>query len=63
VYSTPSAVTMLAGVIKALAFNAAYVYFTDDTLPNPWDTLPPYWQKEVDTIALINAILGGCADW
>ena len=22
--------------------NAGYIYITDDTLPNPWDTLPPY---------------------
>lgn len=23
------------------------VFVTDDGLPNPWDWLPPYWEKEV----------------
>lgn len=25
---------------------AGYLYVTDDNLPNPWDTLPPYWRTE-----------------
>jgi len=28
------------------ARNAGYLYVTNDVLPNPWDTLPPYWSKE-----------------
>jgi hypothetical protein len=63
VFGTPTAPTMVAGLAKAVAFNAGYVFLTDDSLPNPWDTLPAFWQKEVDTIAFINAVLGGCADW
>jgi hypothetical protein len=27
--------------------NAGFVYATSDTLPNPWDTLPPYLRDEV----------------
>lgn len=27
-----------------------YVFITDDKLPNPWDTLPPYWDEEVKTV-------------
>lgn len=27
-----------------------YVFVTDDKLPNPWDTLPPYWEAEVNLI-------------
>jgi hypothetical protein len=26
--------------------NAGYLYVTNDVLPNPWDTLPPYWSQE-----------------
>ena len=28
-----------------------YAYITDDKLPNPWDTLPAYWDAEVQAIA------------
>ena len=32
----------------ALARNTAgYIYLTPDTLPNPWDTLPPYFEQLV----------------
>lgn len=27
-----------------------YVYVTDDKLPNPWDTLPPYWDAELQAV-------------
>jgi hypothetical protein len=33
---------------KALNHNVGYVYFTDDVLPNPWNSLPSYWDTEVD---------------
>lgn len=26
--------------------NAGYLYVTDDVLPNPWDSLPPYWDQQ-----------------
>lgn len=31
------------------ARNAGNLYVTDDVLPNPWDTLPPYWSQEAPT--------------
>ncbi len=27
-----------------------YYYCTDDKLPNPWDTLPPYWDDLVTAV-------------
>jgi hypothetical protein len=27
--------------------NSGYIYITDDAYPNPWDTLPTYWDSEV----------------
>lgn len=27
-----------------------YVFITNDKLPNPWDTLPPYWDEEVKAV-------------
>jgi predicted phosphodiesterase len=32
----------------ALSHNVGYVYITDDVLPNPWNTLPIYWDTEVE---------------
>jgi hypothetical protein len=32
----------------ALNRNVGYIYITDDVLPNPWNTLPSYWDMEVD---------------
>ncbi len=33
--------------------NAGWIYVTNDTLPNPWDTLPanPYWSNELTLAA------------
>lgn len=41
-----------AGIMKNLvnlstSHNAAYIFITDDTLPDPWDTLPSYWNSEI----------------
>ena len=33
------------------------IYITNDVMNNPWDTLPSYWQAEVDAVAAINAAL------
>lgn len=51
------AAQMTAAVRKALRQNAGYLYVTDDTLPNPWDRLPSYWDQEVSTLLEI----GRCA--
>jgi hypothetical protein len=38
--------------ITSAAKYVGYMYITDDNLPNPWDTLPPYLEQLV-------TILGG----
>lgn len=39
-----------AAVDHAHASNCGWVYVTDDVLPNPWDTLPPYFEALVDDV-------------
>jgi hypothetical protein len=31
------------------------IYVTDDTMPNPYDVLPSYWQQEVERAAAVPA--------
>jgi len=33
---------------------AGMLFITDDSLPNPWDSLPGYWTQQVDCVAAIN---------
>lgn len=40
----------------AVARNAALVFVTDATLPNPYDQLPSYWDQEVALIAAIDSV-------
>ncbi|MFN0241848.1 MAG: spherulation-specific family 4 protein [Planctomycetota bacterium] len=42
-YATPAA-SWQAAVDHAWQQNCGFVYATDDALPNPWDTLPPYFE-------------------
>lgn len=42
-YATPAA-GWQAAVDHAFAENCGWVYVTDDVLPNPWDTLPAYFE-------------------
>ncbi len=35
---------------KSKGLKVNYVYFTNDREPNPWDTLPPYWIKEIEEV-------------
>lgn len=44
-----SAADMAAYVTRAAANRAGWIYVTDDTLPNPWDTLPSYFETLVTT--------------
>ena len=45
-----------------------WFYVTDDSLPNPWDTLPPYWNTELlearrlatPVLSLSPAAMAGC---
>lgn len=46
--------TMKSHINWAVACNIGYVYVTSDTLPNPYDRLPVFWQAEVNYIAWLN---------
>ena len=46
-YNVPNLEDMLSLAMLADGKNVGYTYFTDDVLPNPWDTLPTYWDAEV----------------
>jgi hypothetical protein len=43
--------TMRSHIHLAMDRNIGYVYVTDDTPPNPWDTLPFFWLDEIEYIA------------
>ena len=47
-HATATATDMRAAIDLAVQRNIGFVYVTDDGLPNPWDTLPSYWQDELD---------------
>lgn len=47
-----SAANMSAFVARAAANNAGWIYVTNDTLPNPWDTLPSYFESLVTAAML-----------
>jgi hypothetical protein len=61
VHSAPDTNTMESHLDLALTRNVGYVYVTDDTMAqdNPYDTLPPYWQAELDYIEALNT----CVVW
>ncbi|MCP4366638.1 MAG: hypothetical protein GY797_00780 [Deltaproteobacteria bacterium] len=47
--------TMKSSIDAALQHNIGYVYLTNDTMPNPWDTLPEFWNEEIEYIASKNS--------
>lgn len=47
VYGADTEEKMLTAVNKSKNNNAGYVYITNDALPNPWDTIPSYFQSEI----------------
>ena len=53
-YAIPSAAAMTNTLLIAAARNVGWVFVTHDVLPNPWDSLPPYWEAEVGFIASLN---------
>lgn len=53
-HTTASAADMRAAIDLAIQRNIGFVYLTDDVLPNPWDTLPSFWQDERDTLEAQN---------
>jgi hypothetical protein len=54
VYDVPSAPDMESVVALSKARGAGYVYVTSATLPNPYDTLPPYWDGEQAQLATLS---------
>lgn len=49
-HTVSSANTMAADIQLASQGNVDFIYVTDDTLPNPYDRLPSYWDQEVAQI-------------
>lgn len=47
-YAVPS---LDAGFVSAALEHVGWVYATDDDLPNPWDTLPPYLDELMQQLA------------
>jgi Spherulation-specific family 4 len=58
-YHITSAASMDQDVRLARSRNVGYIYVTDDLdsgpYVNPWDTLPSYWDQEVQLVQRINA--------
>ena len=54
-YGVTNATEMSNYVALAASRNAGWIFFTDDNLPNPYDTLPPYWTNEVLYVQSLNA--------
>jgi len=53
-YDVTTATKMSNYVGLAVSRNAGWIYITDDTLPNPYDTLPSYWTNEVNLVQSFN---------
>lgn len=51
--------TMEQYVDVAVSRNVGGVYFTDDTLPNPWDRLPAFWDQLVAKVEGVNSFTPG----
>jgi Spherulation-specific family 4/Kelch motif len=51
VYAAPDQTALTTTLQLAQARGAGRVFVTNDTLPNPWDTLPPYWAQEAAALA------------
>lgn len=49
---------MAAVLARALGAGAGWVYLTDDTLPNPWDALPAFWEAQVRAVAHFDQLPG-----
>lgn len=50
VYATSNSTLMTNAIRLAVERNAGNVYVTNDVLLNPWDTLPTYWNEELNAI-------------
>ena len=58
VHTTANRKLMKSTLDRAIKNNLGYIYITDDSTStpnkNPWDTLPTYWQSEVNYIQQLN---------
>lgn len=54
IHSVPDADTMKSLIDRAIAHNFGYIYVTDDSPDSndgdPWNSLPSYWQEEINYI-------------
>jgi len=55
-YAIASPATMTNYVQLAVTRNAGYIYVTDDSGSNPWDSLPAYWDPEVGFVEQLNRV-------
>ena len=53
-YAVAGVATMTNYVQLAVTRNAGYIYVTDDSGSNPWDSLPSYWEMEVAFVEQLN---------
>jgi hypothetical protein len=53
-YAVPSPQQMTNFVNLAVGRRAGFIYVTDDSGANPWDTLPSYWEEEVNLLESLN---------
>lgn len=60
IHSVPDATTMRSHIDRAVKSHFGYIYVTDDSLTtangDPWDSLPVYWQEEVEYVRSLNQI-------
>ena len=58
VHTVPDSATMQAHIDLVKARNIGYVYLTNDTMDdqNPWDTLPTFWEAEIDLLRQVMPI-------
>ncbi|MCB9098245.1 MAG: spherulation-specific family 4 protein [Anaerolineales bacterium] len=59
VHTVPDTDTMKSNIDLTIARHISYVYLTDDTLPNPYDSLPLFQQAQIDYIKSVNI----CKTW
>jgi hypothetical protein len=59
VHTTANRKLMKSTLDRAIKNNLGYIYITNDSIntpnKNPWDTLPEYWQAEVNYIQQLNS--------
>jgi Spherulation-specific family 4 len=58
IHTTANSKLMKSSLDRAIKHNFGYIYITSDSTEppgnNPWDSLPDYWQSEVDYIQHLN---------